>query len=88
MADKIVSSLEQEIYRYWINMPDSFQEKVFYSENEEAYLLIKNPCELNKLKVIVNNKELDIKLKKEEVKTPQSTTENYYELKTFPKAGF
>ncbi len=45
------------------------QEKVFYSENEEAFLLIKNPCDLEKLKIIVNNKELVIKLKKEEVKT-------------------
>ena len=45
------------------------QEKVFYSENEDAFLLIKNPCGLDKLKIIVNNKELVIKLKKEEVKT-------------------
>ncbi len=44
------------------------QEKVFYSENEEAFLLIKNPCDLEKLKIIVNNKEHVIKLRKEEVK--------------------
>ena len=44
------------------------QENVFYSENEEAFLVIKNPCELEKLKIVVNNKEHVIKLKKEEVK--------------------
>ncbi len=30
-ANKLVGSLKQEIYRYWINLPDSFQEKLFYT---------------------------------------------------------
>ncbi len=38
-------------------------EKTFYSENEEASLVIKNPCQLQKLKVIINDKEDTIKLK-------------------------
>ena len=45
------------------------QEKVFYSENEEAFLVIKNPFELEKLKIVVNNKEHVIKLKRDGVKT-------------------
>ena len=30
-ANKLVASFEQEIYRYWTNLPDSFQEKLFYT---------------------------------------------------------
>ena len=30
-ADKLVVSLSQDIYRYWTNLPDSFPEKVFYT---------------------------------------------------------
>ncbi len=31
IADEVVLSLEQEIYRYWTNLPDNFQEKQFYT---------------------------------------------------------
>ena len=44
-------------------------EKTFYSENEEAYIYIKNPYDFEKIKIVVNNKEHVIKLKKEEVIT-------------------
>lgn len=44
-------------------------ENVFYSENEEGYLYIKNPSGLEKLKIVVNDKEHVIKLKKEEIET-------------------
>lgn len=44
-------------------------EKTFYSENEEAYIYIKNPCDFEKLKITINNKEHVIKLRKEEVTT-------------------
>ncbi len=30
-ADKIVNSLNKEVYRYWTNLPDSFVEKIFYT---------------------------------------------------------
>lgn len=38
-------------------------EKLFYIEHEHAKLYIKNECDINKITVVVNEKELNIKLK-------------------------
>lgn len=42
-------------------------EKTFSCKNENVYLVIKNPCELEKLKLVINGKEHIIKLKKDRV---------------------
>lgn len=30
-ADRVVSSLNKEVYRYWSNLPDSYEEKILYT---------------------------------------------------------
>ncbi len=55
-----LSSVPQKIYMY-----KTYTDKIYYSDGETADLVIKNPYKLNNLKVKINDKELEIKLKSE-----------------------